>query len=146
MVVALIAGAIALATQRFVLARTDTRARDMHKAELAAKAFGDFFAVIGRLRTLKGAIDNGTPDTRDLCWATEYVRAIDDLHAARGRLAAVASPEIVEKLAALERSPVGMSASTPEGQRVLAEVLELLRADLGVDGGVDFDDLQTLLF
>lgn len=124
----------------------------MHRAQLAASAFGDFFAVIGRLRTIKGALRDQTEDLPGTSWAAEFVRAIDDLHAARGRLVAIARPEIVEKLAALEHlegdkgSKVGLTASTPEGQRVLTEVLVLLREDLHVSSEVKFTDLQTVLF
>lgn len=133
------------AVQAFVQLRTHRRERAMHRAQIAASAFGDFFAVVSRLRTIKGAHENKSPDMPGLVWEVEFKVALDDLHAARGRLAAVAGPKIVTKLAELERS-IGFTASAPEGQRVLTEVLVLLREDLGVDSGAQFSDLQTLLF
>jgi hypothetical protein len=146
LLVATVAGATSLLVQKFVLSKTREREREMHRAELAADAFAEFFAVIGRARTVKGALRDGTPNLPTINWTEEFVRVLDDLHAARGRLAAVVSSQIVEKLAALERTREGFSANSPDSVRELTEVMQLLRADLGVDGAVTFDDVRALLF
>lgn len=152
---AVVAAFLALVGQRviqsFIARRTHEREQAMHRAGLAATAFTDFFEVINRCQTIEGTIRNAEAGYGPPIEPALFVKALDDLGAARARLAAVASPPVVAVLAHLDREGgPGFSSSTEEARNALTDVMVMLREDLGVTKGqistVERAHLRELLF
>lgn len=123
-----------------------TRERSLLRATKAAEPFVEFDDTMNESRTVRDFLDSSNaahhPDYYE--YRKQSVALLNRINRCRAMLAAVAPPEVVTELAAIENKG-GLYPGNDESRTALTDVAHIIRSGVRA-GKADQSSLDTLLF